>query len=326
MQNLALGQLRDLGIASLDLINDTIKSKDCLTVAARSGGSCNVCANLQYNQSLKKIVDRGIEPQQLSARHSDLSLQQMTEKVKTVQADKVYFKQRFCRSLKKIMKLESRISTHDRLLREIASNNIPRLRALLVQRFKRGASIEAICRDVHKAAQGLIHVKGYTGDEHDLGWLFKHIGGGALLHAANRAGLVPSSRTLLKSSTRRTMLLNAHESPLQKCVDHNMRNIIGKDFFENVGERRSIITLKTDEVAVDQRVRWDPGTDTVVGLVGAQVPDGDTGKTKVEFHDRSFATYSQALILQKKFDRGQLQLANEASVFALGASDATNYS
>ena len=319
-KNLALEKLHGAGVASLDLINDTVKSKDCTTVAAEVGGSCTECAALQYNQPFNSIVLRGSQDPHLSSRNSDLSMQQMTDKANNLQREKVDLKQRIVRSLRTVMKMESKLSAHDRLVHAIARQNIPRARFLLLAQLKQGASIHRICDIIDKAAKGMTHAYGYTGDEHDLGRLMQLLGGSSLLHVANRLGLAPSSTTISRSGSRPMMLLNAHESPDEKCVEHNLRNIVGNNFFESVASDSSIIILKTDEVATDMRVRWDPYTDCVAGLVGSLSQD-----KKVEYYDRSFATYQHALRLQKLFQEGKLVLANEASVFALGASCKTNY-
>lgn len=77
--------------------------------------------------------------------------------------------------------------------------DVPRIKQLIQQCVKRGASLRAIVDKMREAAEGLYHPRGYDTQEAEMAYLAKALGGPRLLFMLNHslAGL-PSARTIRK--------------------------------------------------------------------------------------------------------------------------------
>lgn len=293
-----------------------LKSKHCSTVCNTQGGSCKTCADLAFNTSLKKIIERGSLPHDtIGLRNCDMSLAQCRAKLKEVQHEKVAVKKKLLNAHKRLQTRDQGISDHKRLLAALCENNIPRVHKLMARLIREGASVPSITQHVVDAAKGLIKIKSYDSDEDDFAWFIKRIGGQGLLAAANAMGLCGSERHLRRLGQQPRMQVCPDE-PTEDCIRFNTRNLCGRGFVENIQKGGpTLVVLRMDEVKTIQGVAWDVHTDTAVGLVSAE---GDR-------LSRSFKTYAEAEGLQKAYKDGRLKIATDGWVFAVGVHSKLHY-
>ncbi|KAJ6453050.1 hypothetical protein DFH09DRAFT_1392736, partial [Mycena vulgaris] len=165
---------------------------------------------------------------------------------------------------KTLKRARKKIKTHQQFFDVISTNIIPGLYRLLSNAKTAGWGIEKTIEMALKALHGEYHPRNYTDFEKDLAILIYELGGGAALHALNKAPIMlPSRHTIADIRRSHSLRITVGDVEILEI----MENI--EMLFRNtpVGEQgRVLITLSQDEIAGDGRLCYLPDTDEIGGL------------------------------------------------------------
>jgi hypothetical protein len=247
-------------------------------------------------------------------------------------------------------------STHKRLIQLLSENNVPRLRQILDQKLKAGASIAVVLRDVEKAIMGQYHPKGYTETDLDLAELALILGGPRMLYALNQECGFASKSVVLRREDRprfitsvgnligndiltnlesfflRSSIKVAAPAPapagpeLANSEHEGMGELVDSDEDEQGDEpaapriKQTLVHMMIDDVNMEARRRPSPADGKVRGYGRESNFAAVRGNEDLEV--RSFLNLQE---IKSAEDNGDLVLAQEMTVFALGKNDDRGY-
>ncbi|EKM57125.1 uncharacterized protein PHACADRAFT_51634, partial [Phanerochaete carnosa HHB-10118-sp] len=158
-----------------------------------------------------------------------------------------------------------RLNDYKRFTMAVGTFDIARLKQLVAQGLKRGASAHTILDKMRDAADGLYKPRGYTTHDAEMAYLAKALGGPRLLFMLNHslAGL-PSARTIRK---------HMQVPELRPSVSQPTTAEIGANITSFCGPLavpeplpRSGHTLVIDGIAQESKARYDATSNQVLGL------------------------------------------------------------
>ncbi|KAJ7909926.1 hypothetical protein B0H13DRAFT_1616140 [Mycena leptocephala] len=195
----------------------------------------------------------------------------------------------------------------------IATNDIPRVNALLSTALRNGASINTIIAQILEAVQGLRSTKGFTQFEHDLSLLIYRIGGQSLLYSLNHALNLPLLRTIQNSA--HFVKITPTFGPISiDEIRANIKNVIlePRALAGKTGKKSVVIMM--DEVAIEEHLDYFPMENKVGGL--CQKHSATTPLT--------LQTYTSALTIVDKLREGTVHFGKEMAVVAVRFGDEKN--
>jgi hypothetical protein len=169
--------------------------------------------------------------------------------------------------------LQRKLGVHKQIIDLLGRENIPGLRRLIDHSQKRGESeVRLLCK-LQAAAAGKIRIRGgYNKQELDLSFLAMH-SSGRFTVAMNRSGNIAAEKTVHKYFRRPQVMVSA-SMPSMLELNYNISAFFDPNFMTpsapiaEYSDRRILmgITCMFDNVAVEQRCRWDPVRDVVIGF------------------------------------------------------------
>ncbi|KAJ7884423.1 hypothetical protein B0H13DRAFT_1542652, partial [Mycena leptocephala] len=179
-------------------------------------------------------------------------------------------------NFKSLKRAQKRVKNHQQFFDLISTDIVPGLYRLLSNAKTAGWNIEKTIEKALKALQGKYHPRNYTEFEKDLAILIYELGGGAALHALNKAPIMLPSRHAI-ANIRRNHALRITAGDVK--ISDIMENIEMLFRDTPVGEQgRVLITLSQDEIAGDGRLCYLPDTDEIGGLCEHAMAELDTLK------------------------------------------------
>ena len=151
-----------------------------------------------------------------------------------------------------------RATVNDRFMNLIACNDIPRLHILLQVCLKKGMGMRSIIGRLDDAINLKYKPKKYGEEDWDKALLVLRIGGPKLLHLLHVADGYPSLRAVQSRSTSSTKLMCAVDSSFESRLEINTAG------FQQ--SKLNISSLKMDEIATEERLRWESQTNKIIGL------------------------------------------------------------
>ncbi|KAK7025775.1 hypothetical protein R3P38DRAFT_2778574 [Favolaschia claudopus] len=221
------------------------------------------------------------------------------------------------RTRKYLTRVHKRNKAFRVLLDIISSNDVPGLPRLLSTAKKEGWGTSKIISKTSLAIQGKYHPRNYTSlaIDVDLATPIYELGGGAALHALNKAPISLLTRHTI-APTRQQLSLRITVGDV-KLLDI-MKNIEMLFKTVNVGELgRVLITLSQDEVAGDGRPCYLDETDEIAGLCEHAHNELDSFKMGRDL------TSVKAVV--KAVRDGRVHVAKEFSVAAFARHSDSNY-
>ncbi|KAJ7254251.1 hypothetical protein C8J57DRAFT_1076384, partial [Mycena rebaudengoi] len=250
-----------------------IRSPRCYLSTPLKDLGCKSCMGLKTevdvirdwaHQPFGKKTPSRLSHKQLTEKLISISKQLKNEQLK--KAD--YFK-----SLKRARK---KISSFDKLIDVISNNDVPGLSRLLSTAKKEGWSVMKTFEMILLALGGKYHPRNYTDFDKDLAILMYELGGGAALHALNKAEIMlPSRFTIANLRRHHSLRITVGDVKLLDI----MENI--EILFRNIdaGEHARVgHTLCIDEIAADGRLSYLPETDEIGGLCEYAISELETFK------------------------------------------------
>jgi hypothetical protein len=146
-----------------------------------------------------------------------------------------------------------------RLMSLIASNDIPRLSVLIKACLKQNFGVKSTMVKVQHAIDGIYRAKGFSKLDLDIGTLILRIGGPRLAYALNQAGVLPSKTVVSRA-------LQENKSSFKLLMDLSLEQLLKKNLDAlNLDSDDCFYSLKMDELACDDRIRWCPVTNQILG-------------------------------------------------------------
>lgn len=153
------------------------------------------------------------------------------------------------------------LDDHKKFIMALAEGKAKRVDAVIRAGLKKGAGVRGLIDLVLKASQGLYKPKGYTEEEILKSLVLLRLGGGRVLTVAHNSLGLPAVSTT-RQNTAVTRLLAAASFPSITLIRENIRSV-----FHSANVPKSLgYVLMVDEIKVEERSRWDPATNKILGL------------------------------------------------------------
>lgn len=163
-----------------------------------------------------------------------------------------------------------------RLAIAISTENIPRIKTLMATAQRAGDSVFSILDRIKKTAQRIYSPKGYAETDYQLTYLIYKIGGRAAANIAHRALGIPS----IDSSKRHVAmspLISSSKFPTAAELQSNVLTCYGNALagapdsgmlatHTLTGRRVKGMTMQVDELKIQERLRWDPTSNEILGV------------------------------------------------------------
>ncbi|KAJ7192450.1 hypothetical protein GGX14DRAFT_380137 [Mycena pura] len=206
-----------------------------------------------------------------------------------------------------------KMGDYERLIMAIATNDVPRVNALLSTAIRNGASINTITAQLIEAVQGLRSTKGFTNFEHDLSLLIYRLGGHSLLYSLNHALGLPSLRTIGNSAHFVKITPTFGPVTIEEIRMNIKKVILEPRALAGKLEKQGVVFMM-DEVAIEEHLDYFPLENKVGGL--CQKHSGTTPLT--------LQTYKSALNIVDKLRAGEVHFGKEMAVVAVRFGDEKN--
>ncbi|KAH9833218.1 uncharacterized protein C8Q71DRAFT_712933, partial [Rhodofomes roseus] len=188
-----------------------------------------------------------------------------------------------------IARRERRINDHQRLTMLLASNDVKRLRQLLTVSLRNGSSPRYLLAQLQRAIAGVYKPRGPGGRfdtrELEIAFLAKALGGPRLLYALNKSLGLPSPSTVNETYPV-PELLPCVKSPTNHEVFGNVGRLMAPEVKPPApvyaSNKRAGLIAMFDGVSIEEKCRYLPASDSVVGLCREHSADIGTRVTSIE--------------------------------------------
>ncbi|KAH8980974.1 hypothetical protein EDB86DRAFT_3133864 [Lactarius hatsudake] len=282
----------------------SIQSVHCTGVRETSSDSCQACSQLLTHRIVEGILHRisnGIHTNTVYAYQPIGSLIEILRK-KCAMLDGLRFKQLL---VSRTLATRARtVGQYEQLVMAMSEGTVNRMDVLLRAGLNRGVGVRGMMELLDRARNGLYKPKNFTKEERSRGLLFLRLGGARVASLAHQTLGAPTLSTLRYGSSTVTSLSPSAGFPTRSEILGNIRAA-----FKNLsGSGACGYVLMIDEIKVEERMRWDPSTDKILGLCWEHT----------EHVGLDFCSMSDAKALVHGILRGELHHASEATVFSIG--------
>lgn len=258
------------------------------------------CLNLKYNSSLNNIIQNSIDSHK-NTKNELLNFNQLNEKY-----HKYYEKYNSSKlnSLHKdfqILNYRHKITLYQQFVILLSTNDVPRIKSLLVSCARQHSSIGAIINKVNLDIKNEYNAKKWTQDEIDLAELVLRIGGPSLLYTFSQQNRLPSASYIYKITKSNVEILFSYDQTITSIIRKNISH-----FFNAVN--LGFFSIKMDEIALVQRLRWSSITNEIQGLCYNH---------KYYLNSFAFTHYLTIEEIKKCLGLQCIHVANEALVITL---------
>ncbi|KIJ45014.1 hypothetical protein M422DRAFT_167515 [Sphaerobolus stellatus SS14] len=205
------------------------------------------------------------------------------------------------------------IDDHKRFIVAISTGDVKRIDALVRTALRNGLSISAILERINKAVQGLYTPKSYQEQDYHFSQLCCRLGGNTVANLAKQALSGPSLRTLRRKAVVGNLTVFSGY-PTWKEIAQNIKELF-QGSFEDLPIKPLGYVLMIDEIATENRLRYDPKQDLILG----------TCREHEHAITLSFESIEEAQLVIKALQEGKIHFASEATVIALGTLTEDNH-
>ena len=291
----------------------SIQSTHCTGVRETSSSSCQACSQLLTHQIVEGILQRiqtGIHASTSYVYQPIGGLIEILRK-KCALLDGLRFKQL---SASRTMATRARtVDRYEQLVMAMGEGKVNRLDALLRAGLNRGLGVRGMMELLDRARKGLYKPKNFTEEEMSRGLLFLRLGGARVASLAHQTLGAPNLSTLRYGSKARSTVTSLSPSagfPTKSEIQSNIRAV-----FKNLqGDSGCGYVLMIDEIKVEERMRWDPSTNRILGLCREH-----TGHVSLEF-----CSMSDAKALVQSILCGEVHHASEVRLCLINSPSITN--
>ncbi|KAG6905050.1 hypothetical protein DXG01_005403, partial [Tephrocybe rancida] len=204
----------------------------------------------------------------------------------------------------KVARRNVHIDAWKRLTMSIGKNNIPRIHQLLAVEHRRGRSVYSMLEKLDRAARRAYRPRGYQRADFERSFLIYKLGGRAAVNIAQRSLGVPSIDAT-KRNIASVPLRSSHGVPAIDEMKDNLA-VCYPALPEQSGMPRIGMSMQVDEIKVQERLRWDPRSNMILGVCREH-----GHRCALEFRTITQADHVRDCLRQK-----DIHLATEATVIA----------
>ncbi|KAJ7894909.1 hypothetical protein B0H14DRAFT_3426512 [Mycena olivaceomarginata] len=166
---------------------------------------------------------------------------------------------------KKIASRTRALALHKQWVAAVASGKVLRVDRLAATHLNHKVGIAGLMKHWFNASKHIYKPLNYTQEDYLRGLLIWRLGGARLAGIAHRALDLPSVSTLRRHSIVPNLIASStHPKPAE--IEANLRASF-KEIEERIGTEGVVHQiLMVDELKVEERLRWDPNTNVVLGL------------------------------------------------------------
>lgn len=264
------------------------------------------CDKLKTNKRLASLISVS-ESSKKQTNHKYLSYNQLKSTIDKNLDDINNLKLQSLNLKRENLSLRNRNDDLKRLINLIANNELARVNVIIKTCLKQKVGVNGIIERLNDAIARVYSCKSYSEVEFDAGVLVLRIGGPRLIYALNKLGLLPS-RSVITNSLR--LNISSIYFSLNSCVEdiikHNMELVLSNN--DNNEAKPSFYSLKMDEIVIDERVRWNPKNNEIIGTCWQH---------KNEVISYSFNSWLNLKEIKQALDKGAIHTCKEALVVTL---------
>jgi len=192
------------------------------------------------------------------------------------------------------------VGGYKRLAIAISVGDITRIHSLFRAELRNGAGVFGLLDKINQASQLVYCPKGYEEADYHRAFLIWKLGGRPAANIAYRTLGVPSIDTARRHVST-TPLVTSAGMPTRDEIDANLA--IGFEHQEVYGDRIIGMTMPIDEIKLQERLRWDPRTNMILGVCREH-----GSECELEFRSMAQANHLVANLVSEK-----VHMASEAS-------------
>ena len=267
-----------------------------------------MCKSLDGSKQVQDIVSRATSCSH-HTNHCFLTFSQLEDRFRLMREERTALWFQKNNVTRKVQHLLRTLDIYKKLVLSLRQNDVPRLRQLISTALKNGRSVNYIVDKVSQAVDGVYHAKGFTDDDIDLAFLVMRIGGPRLLHTMHVVFGFPSASTLYKHGIPRFLVSPGEFEVL--CLQQNIDSMLSCES----GSSQCLWVLMWDEVATEQRIRWNPRDNRLYGFCR------EHGKKMcIELN-----TAEDVFQAKQAVDQDEVHICCEMSVIAVAPLRSSNY-
>ncbi|KAJ6523229.1 hypothetical protein DFH09DRAFT_937986, partial [Mycena vulgaris] len=285
-----------------------LQSQKCTRGLCPMGQLCRPCNDILSNGVLKGILERikyGV-PESTPFIFMPISvlIDVLRSKVQLLRG----FKLTRLNDLRKLFSKLVQLDEHKQFVMAVASGKVERVAQLVRACLNNNVGIRGLVERYRRACEVVYNPKGFSEDDMMLGLLVLRLGGARLAGIVHRAKGLPGLSTL-RSNTIIRPLRASPGMPTRTEIEANIE-LCAEGEPEPTGPPTIIHrVLMMDEIAVEQRPRWDDKTNMILGACREC-----SHKVSLELN-----TAADLEVFFNALDDGDIHLASEATVAAFGA-------
>ncbi|KAI9430083.1 hypothetical protein H4582DRAFT_2064198 [Lactarius indigo] len=292
-----------------------IQAKLCRKPSISQGSACEDCQALTSIPLYISVMDRirhGVHENAPLVYHGVGGLVEVARR-KTGQVRQLRLTK--LNASRKLLGKATALDDHKQWIMAIASGRVDRVASLVQAGLKHRTGIKTLIQQYERAAEKLYQPKGYSNEDLMRSIVMLRLGGARVAEFAHRSLSLPSISTIRHNTVLRPLIM----SPSVPAVSEIEENIIScHSGLAGIGDNldsgacsgrlvHQVIML--DELAIEQRVRWDDSTNKFLGICrehGHNIPLEFTSERELD-------------ILCDAIDDNRVHLACEATVAGIGA-------
>ncbi|KAF9536471.1 hypothetical protein CPC08DRAFT_771554, partial [Agrocybe pediades] len=225
---------------------------------------CTACANLENNAVLMGMRHRAMGGLDPSTPWAYLSYQDLLSILRGKTDTINRLKLQGLNSARKLMVRNRHLAAWKRLAMAIGREDIPRIRTLMATQLRSGASVFSIIEKVDQAARRVYSPRGYDIADFQRAFLIYKLGGRAAAEIAHRALGIPSIDAT-KRHINTVPLQSSPGFPMFAEMQTNLHACYGTPSGGS-GSVVQGVTIAVDELKVQERLRWDPRSNYILGV------------------------------------------------------------
>jgi hypothetical protein len=291
----------------------SIQSTHCMGVQETLSDPCQACSQLLTHRIVEGIMDRiktGIHKNTTFAYQPIAGLIEILQK-KCTMLDGLRFKQ--LSTSRTLATWARTMGQYEQLVMAMSEGNVNRLDALLRASLNHGRGVRGMMELLDRARKGLYKPKNFTEEEMSRGLLFLWLGGARVASLVHQTLGAPTFSTLCYGSAAKSTIISLSPSagfPTWSEVQSNLRAAF-KNSRENSG---CGYILMIDEIKVEERLRWDPSTNRILGLC----------REHTEHVGLEFCSISDARAVVHGILRGEIHHASKVSHLSVDNASIAN--
>ena len=249
----------------------SISAHDCTGLAREDGGGpgcCGACKALEKRDVIAGIQERILGGVSERSSHLYQPIAGLLEVIRRKDQQISALRINAFSATKTLIRRAATLDLHKKFMVAVASGKVPRVDALVRATLKSNGSIGTAVVQLDRAINHVYTPRSYLEADKLRGVVFLKLGGARVADFAHRTYGSPSVSTLRQLSITEPLV----PSPSAPTFDEICKNIsisfpsTGPFSFKSDDVRFAGAVLMIDEVKCDERLRWDPTSNKILGV------------------------------------------------------------